>query len=93
MYDVSNSSTFESLDTWHREFLAHIEPKNPDKFPFVVIGNKTDQGREVSHERAVVWCQTKGGHPAIEISAKDSKNIEMAALTVISQCTTHFNEK
>merc|ERR1712070_1370522 len=43
VYDVTNPKTFENLDNWRDEFLIQASPKNPDNFPFVVLGNKIDQ--------------------------------------------------
>lgn len=46
--DVSTGSTFRSLDSWRDEFLIQASPREPEKFPFVVIGNKIDlETREV----------------------------------------------
>lgn len=49
MYDVTASSSFKSLESWRDEFLIQASPREPDRFPFVVIGNKIDlDSREVS---------------------------------------------
>eukprot|EP01126_Amoeba_proteus_P058556 TRINITY_DN756_c0_g2_i8.p1 TRINITY_DN756_c0_g2~~TRINITY_DN756_c0_g2_i8.p1 ORF type:complete len:113 (-),score=28.41 TRINITY_DN756_c0_g2_i8:384-722(-) len=38
VFDVNLAQTFEHLESWREEFLAQATPKNPDSFPFVVIG-------------------------------------------------------
>ena len=35
-------NTFKSLDSWRDEFLIQACPRDPEHFPFVVIGNKID---------------------------------------------------
>ena len=53
--DVTASNTFRSLDSWRDEFLIQASPRDPEHFPFVVIGNKVDlEPREV--------CQPCGVH-------------------------------
>merc|ERR1712014_384744 len=42
VYDVNSAKSFETLDSWRDEFLIQASPKNPENFPFVVIGNKID---------------------------------------------------
>lgn len=42
VYDVTMTSTFKTLDSWRDEFLVQSSPRNPEKFPFIVIGNKCD---------------------------------------------------
>ena len=48
VYDVTSANSFRSLDSWRDEFLIQASPRDPDHFPFVVIGNKIDlDSREV----------------------------------------------
>lgn len=42
VFDVAAPSTFKSLDSWRDEFLIQASPRDPDNFPFVVLGNKVD---------------------------------------------------
>jgi len=42
VYDVSKAATFRALDSWRDEFLIQASPRDPDHFPFVVVGNKVD---------------------------------------------------
>jgi Ras-related protein Rab-7A len=42
VFDVTAPSTFKSLDSWRDEFLIQASPRDPDNFPFVVLGNKVD---------------------------------------------------
>jgi Ras-related protein Rab-7A len=79
VYDVNVAKTFENLDSWREEFLVQAGPRDPDNFPFVVLGNKVDlESRVVSQKRAVAWCAVKGEIPYFETSAKEAINVEQA---------------
>ncbi|KAK9896145.1 hypothetical protein P389DRAFT_171159 [Cystobasidium minutum MCA 4210] len=81
VYDVNSAKSFETLDSWRDEFLIQASPKNPENFPFVVIGNKIDMEesrRMVPYKRAANWCQQKGNIPYFETSAKEAINVEQA---------------
>ncbi|CAF9906554.1 MAG: hypothetical protein GOMPHAMPRED_004781 [Gomphillus americanus] len=81
VYDVNNSKSFETLDSWRDEFLIQASPRDPENFPFVVLGNKIDveeNRRVISPKRALTFCQSKGGIPYFETSAKEAVNVEQA---------------
>merc|ERR1712159_555281 len=84
VFDVNVSKTFENLDSWRDEFLIQAGPRDPDNFPFVVLGNKIDleNQRVVSQKRALAWCQAKGNIPYFETSAKAAINVEQAFQTI-----------
>ncbi|RQM06339.1 hypothetical protein DH86_00001140, partial [Scytalidium sp. 3C] len=77
VYDVNNSKSFDTLDSWRDEFLIQASPRDPDNFPFVVLGNKIDV-EENKRVRAMTFCQSKGGIPYFETSAKEAINVEQA---------------
>ncbi|KAL1205395.1 Ras-related protein RABG1 [Cardamine amara subsp. amara] len=86
VYDVNVLQTFESLDNWHAEFIKMANPITPDKFPFVLMGNKTDvkdgKSRVVEKEKAVEWCNSKGEIVYFETSAKEKINVDEAFLEI-----------
>ncbi|CAJ0567221.1 unnamed protein product, partial [Mesorhabditis spiculigera] len=83
-YDVTNSTSFKNLDPWRDEFLIQASPRDPEHFPFVLLGNKVDlaQDRAVSRKKAEAWCQTKTKMPYFEVSAKEAVNIDLAFQTI-----------
>jgi len=88
VYDVTDSRSFDSLESWMDEFIVHANPRNHDSFPYVVIGNKSDLSarRQVQKAKAVTWCKNKGAHiQHFEASAKDAVNVEAAFLAVVRQ--------
>lgn len=82
VYDVNSMKTFEDLDTWRDEFLIQAQPRDPENFPFVVLGNKIDEdggkSRVVSEKKAKAWCGGKGNLPHYDTSAKEDINVEAA---------------
>ncbi|KAI9774772.1 MAG: Rab GTPase ypt7 [Geoglossum umbratile] len=81
VYDVNNSKSFDTLDSWRDEFLIQASPRDPESFPFVVLGNKIDveeNKRMISSKRAMTFCQSKGGIPYFETSAKEAINVDQA---------------
>ena len=84
VFDVNVAKTFENLDSWRDEFLIQAAPRDPDNFPFVVIGNKIDleNSRVVSTKRLQAWCSSKGNIPFFETSAKEAINVEQAFQTI-----------
>jgi len=84
VHDITDSKSFESLESWMDEFLVHAAPRNADTFPFVVLGNKSDlvKKRQVQLNKAQQWCQSKGDIPYFETSAKEALNVEQAFQTI-----------
>jgi Ras-related protein Rab-7A len=77
-FDVNNAKSFDNLGNWMEEFLAQASPKEPEAFPFIVIGNKVDVGgRQVTEQQARAWC-TARGLEYFETSAKEDTNVEEA---------------
>lgn len=57
VYDVNSSKSFETLDSWRDEFLIQASPRDPENFPFVVLGNKIDveeNKRQVNNTTSII---------------------------------------
>lgn len=87
-FAVDDAASFCNLAVWIREFVYYAdigasEGCDPEdmtsRFPFVVIGNKADDGvtRVVSKEQALDWCQSHS-IPYYETSARDAVNVNEA---------------
>jgi len=74
-YDVGNNESFERLSFWKKNFLDQAAPQNPDQFPFVVCGNKTDKERVVAREVAEKWCADNGGLSYFETVATTNEGV------------------
>jgi len=84
VYDITDAKTFESLDVWRDEFLTQVGA-DPEAFPFVVLGNKSDLAksqRQVTDAKAIQWCKNKSDIPFYETSAKDKINVDQAFITI-----------
>lgn len=84
VYDITAEKSFEQLNSWRDEFLSQANPRDPDNFSFVVIGNKVDKEseRRVPKSKATQWCKSKGSKPIpyFETSAKEAIKVEVAFL-------------
>lgn len=43
VFDVTSQLSFQKLNTWRNEFIMHARPRYPERFPFVLVGNKADK--------------------------------------------------
>ncbi|XP_068450363.1 ras-related protein rab7 [Clinocottus analis] len=76
VFDVTSAASFSALEEWRKEFLIQGEPQDPQHFPFIVLGNKTDLShREVSVSKAQHWCGQVGAD-YFEGSAKEDLDVE-----------------
>lgn len=87
-FSIDDAASFSNLTMWIREFVYYAdigasegcEPEDmTSRFPFVVIGNKADDGvtRVVSREQAVEWCKNHS-IPYYETSARNAVNVNEA---------------
>ena len=84
-YAIDDSQSFQNIAMWKKEFLYYADVKDPESFPFVVLGNKSDllSERKVGAEEARVWCEQNGRLPHYETSAKDAINVDTAFAAAI----------
>lgn len=80
VYDMTNASSFDHILDWKQVFLTKSQPKNPETFPFVIIGNKVDlaDARKVATNNAKRVCEENGNMLFFEASAKANTNVEDA---------------
>uniref|UniRef100_M4AYK1 small monomeric GTPase n=1 Tax=Xiphophorus maculatus TaxID=8083 RepID=M4AYK1_XIPMA len=78
-FSVNDLQSFLNLSCWKKEFMFYSDVKEPESFPFVVLGNKVDmEQREVGEDEARAWCEENGCCPYFETSAKDDTNVTAA---------------
>ena len=82
VFDITKPKSFESLSNWRDEFLVQAGPRNPESFPFIVLGNMCDKAseRRVSEQQARAWCAEGRTQPIpyFETSAREGVNIDQA---------------
>lgn len=97
VYDITSEQSFEQLNSWRDEFLSQANPRDPDNFPFVVIGNKIDResDRRVPKSKATQWCKSKGPKsiPLFETSAKEAVKVETAFLEAAQMALHQDNQE
>ncbi|XP_059307995.1 ras-related protein Rab7-like [Lycium ferocissimum] len=84
VYDVNVPKSFETLQHWHEEFIKQADLTEPEKFPFVLIGNKVDldygNTETVPEKKAKEWCASRGNIQYFVTSAKENYNVDNAFL-------------
>lgn len=76
VFDVTLPNSFKSLDSWRDEFLVQASPRDPENFPFVVLGNKIDlENRAVSIFIFSVIFQTENFYFVTKFPEGFSNNI------------------
>lgn len=70
VFDVTAPNTFKTLDSWRDEFLIQASPRDPENFPFVVLGNKIDlENRQVGGKLEWMFFMTICGGWGGEVCA------------------------
>ena len=63
VFDLTNSKSFDNIQSWIDEFLLNAIPNTPEKFPFILLGNKYDLVHEdnlaVSERRVRGFCNKR----------------------------------
>jgi len=95
VYDITSAKTFETLDTWRDEFLLQGAPKDPENFPFILLGNKVDKEneRKVPTAKAQAWCKNHGDIKFFEVSAKESTMVEDAFQVIAKAAAAQQKEE
>jgi len=96
VYDVTDGRSFEALESWRDEFLVSAAPRDAERFPFVVLGNKVDaagRARGVPTKAAAAWASSKGGAPFFETSAAADVNVDAAFEAVARKALARGEEE
>ena len=80
VFDITDAESFKNVETWRTEFLDQLNPSNPNEFPLVLFGNKSDLQSEmqVSNEAVDNYCKEHNSMPFFLCSAKDNINLDVA---------------
>jgi Ras-related protein Rab-7A len=84
VYDITDLQSFHNLSSWMQEFIMHAAPRDEQKFPFVILGNKMDlaKKRQVQPHIVKEFCQQHNDLPHFETSAKEGIDVEQAFETI-----------
>ncbi|KAJ3417016.1 hypothetical protein HDV05_007498 [Chytridiales sp. JEL 0842] len=85
VYDVTSPSTLSHLPHWLSEFLTKADIPDPESFPVVVLGNKTDVGdlhRRVGRKEGLELCRRlKEG--CVEMGRRRRREVEGQRLRAV----------
>jgi Ras-related protein Rab-7A len=96
VHDVTLPPTFINLESWRENFLTQASPRDPENFPFVVIGNKIDLADERILKMNInvkKWCKENYDIPYFEASARDNINVEQAFETIAKNALAREKEQ
>ena len=90
VFDLTNVDSFKNVEMWRKEFLDNLNPPEGDKYPFVLLGNKSDMQDEikVSDEDIKMYCIQHNDMPYFKVSAKNGEGVEAGFEKV---CVLGFN--
>eukprot|EP00918_Siedleckia_nematoides_P101749 GHVU01222331.1.p1 GENE.GHVU01222331.1~~GHVU01222331.1.p1 ORF type:complete len:208 (+),score=19.84 GHVU01222331.1:98-721(+) len=89
VYDVSNQSTYDSLDYWISQVREHA-----DKVPIVLVGNKCDLQKERVVKQSTAEKKAEDLHlPFIETSALEEYNINEAFRAIVNAVQNNNNKQ
>jgi Ras-related protein Rab-7A len=80
LFDLHNHKTFYNLESWIDEFLINCNPRDPENYPFMIIGNKMDlcnRGTMINDLIVQKFCDTKK-IKYFSVSVKDNINISLS---------------
>mmetsp|Transcript_20491 Transcript_20491/g.32799 ORF Transcript_20491/g.32799 Transcript_20491/m.32799 type:complete len:217 (+) Transcript_20491:94-744(+) len=79
VFDITDEASFKSIDSWRSKFVQQANIDNPRKFPFLLLGNKSDldNQRAVSHNQGEMYARDNMMEFA-ETSALRNTNIDRA---------------
>ncbi|XP_034472257.1 ras-related protein Rab-9A [Drosophila innubila] len=86
-FALDDRDSLRGLKLWRNEFINYADVK-PDRFPFIVVGNKNDireQKRQVSREDVQQWCTDQSIVSHIETSSKTATNVTDAFMLGLRQ--------
>ena len=78
VFDLTVKDTFTNIDNWRKEFMTALGPKEPDTFPFVLVGNKSDMKDDikVTNEEIEAYCKEHNNMPYFATSAKEDIGLD-----------------
>ncbi|MFV2014510.1 MAG: GTP-binding protein [Candidatus Heimdallarchaeota archaeon] len=96
VFDITRSSTFESIPQWVTELLENNKQKI---IPMVLIGNKSDlresSPEAISHDAGAEYAKSLTTWsnfeiPYVETSALNGENVESAFITLLRNIENNF---
>ena len=94
VFDLTTEDSFNNIDIWRTEFLKMLNPPEGDKFPFILIGNKSDKKNEIkiNQEQIDNYCKEHNNMIYFATSAMDGTNLDEAFNKVAEIALERYNK-
>ena len=92
VFDLTKIKTFSNISYWMDEFLLNTSPSDAEKFPFVLLGNKSDLLNQftISDKMIESLCRERN-IKYISVSAETSENLEEAINYIIDKAISRID--
>ena len=89
VYDITDKQSFKNIDNW----LGEVEKHASENVNKLLVGNKCDleSNRQVTYEEGKAYADQLG-IKFIETSAKESKNVDSAFITMSNEIKTRVQK-
>lgn len=87
VFDITSKESFLALDNYWTNFIEFSDTTDPDDFPAVLVGNKSDLSdrRAVQMEQILDWCANKRPRkPVTYIECSALRNITVGDIFVVA---------
>ena len=78
VFDLTLPDSFKNVENWRKDFLSSLNPPDPDTYPFILVGNKSDIKNNilVNNDEIDAYCKEHNNMPYFATSAKEDINLE-----------------
>ena len=78
VFDLTLPDSFKNVENWRNDFLSSLNPPDPNTYPFILVGNKSDIKNNilVNNDEIDAYCKEHNNMPYFATSAKEDINLE-----------------
>ena len=78
VFDLTLPDSFKNVENWRKDFLSSLNPPDPNTYPFILVGNKSDIKNNilVNNDEIDAYCKEHNNMPYFATSAKEDINLE-----------------
>ena len=78
VFDLTLPDSFKNVENWRKDFLSSLNPPDPNTYPFILVGNKSDIKNNilVNNDEIDAYCKEHNNMPYFATSAKEDIGLE-----------------
>ena len=78
VFDLTLPDSFKNVENWRKDFLSSLNPPDPNTYPFILVGNKSDIKNNilVNNDEIDAYCKEHNNMPYFATSGKEDINLE-----------------